>query len=65
MKIMSKIKPKELETSEPRMVKSHDVTLDAEYVEWIAEVKHRYRSAREHFELNDHQSAVAFMDTTM
>ena len=46
MKIMSKIKPKELETSEPRMVKSHDVTLDAEYVEWIAEVKHRYRSAQ-------------------
>ena len=37
---------KELETSEPRMVKSHDVTLDAEYVEWIAEVKHRYRSAQ-------------------
>lgn len=31
---------------EPRFVKSHDVTLDAEYVEWIAEVKHRYRSAQ-------------------
>lgn len=43
---MSKIIPKELETSEPRMVKSHDVTLDAEYAEWIAEVKHRYRSAQ-------------------
>lgn len=43
---MSKIRPKELETSEPRMVKSHDVTLDAEYAEWIAEVKHRYRSAQ-------------------
>ena len=28
------------------MVKSHDVTLDAEYEEWIAEVKHRYRSAQ-------------------
>ena len=28
------------------MVKSHDVTLDAEYAEWIAEVKHRYRSAQ-------------------
>ena len=43
---MSKIKPKELETSEPRMVKSHDVTLDAGYAEWIAEVKRRYRSAQ-------------------
>ena len=43
---MSKIKPKESETIEPRMVKSHDVTLDAEYAEWIAEVKHRYRSAQ-------------------
>ena len=32
--------------SEPRIVKSHDVTLDAEYAEWIAEVKHRYRSAQ-------------------
>ncbi len=31
---------------EPRIVKSHDVTLDAEYAEWIAEVKHRYRSAQ-------------------
>ena len=31
---------------EPRMVKSHDVTLDADYAEWIAEVKHRYRSAQ-------------------
>ena len=37
---------KELETSEPQMVKSHDVMLDAEYAEWIAEVKHRYRSAQ-------------------
>ena len=31
---------------EPRMVKPHDVKLDAEYAEWIAEVKHRYRSAQ-------------------
>ena len=37
---------KEIEISEPRMVKSHDVKLDAEYAEWIAEVKHRYRSAQ-------------------
>ncbi len=32
--------------TEPLIVKSHDVTLDAEYAEWIAEVKHRYRSAQ-------------------
>ena len=32
--------------SEPLIVKSHDVTLDSEYAEWIAEVKHRYRSAQ-------------------
>ena len=30
--------------SESLIVKSHDVTLDSEYAEWIAEVKHRYRS---------------------
>lgn len=39
-------KNKDTEISEPRMVKSHDVKLDAEYAEWIAEVKHRYRSAQ-------------------
>ena len=39
-------KNKKIEISEPRMVKSHDVMLDAEYTEWIAEVKHRYRSAQ-------------------
>ena len=37
---------KEIENSEPRLVKSHDVKLDVEYAEWIAEVKHRYRSAQ-------------------
>lgn len=37
---------KKIEISEPRLVKSHDVTLDAEYAEWIAEVKHRYRLAQ-------------------
>lgn len=36
----------EKDISEPRIVKSHDVMLDAEYTEWIAEVKHRYRSAQ-------------------
>ena len=30
----------------PRMVRSHDVTLDAEYADWIREVKRRYRSAQ-------------------
>ena len=39
-------KDKELEINEPRIVKSHDVRLDAEYAEWIAEVKHRYLSAQ-------------------
>lgn len=37
---------KDIEISEPRMVKSHDVKLDADYAEWIAEIKHRYRSAQ-------------------
>ena len=46
MKRNMDIKNKEIEISEPRMVKSHDVILDAEYAEWIAEVKHRYRSAQ-------------------
>ena len=31
---------------QPRMVKSHDIHIDAEYAEWIAELKHRYRSAQ-------------------
>ena len=31
---------------EPRMVKSHDIHLDAEYADWIAELKHRYRTAQ-------------------
>lgn len=34
------------ENNEPLIVRSHDLTLDAEYAEWIAEVKHRYRSAQ-------------------
>ena len=28
------------------MIKSHDIHLDGDYAEWIAEVKHRYRSAQ-------------------
>lgn len=31
---------------EPRMVKSHNIYIDADYVNWIAEVKQRYRSAQ-------------------
>ena len=31
---------------QPLMVKSHDIHIDAEYAEWIAELKHRYRSAQ-------------------
>ena len=34
------------DNNEPLIVKSHDLTLDTEYAEWIAEVKHRYRSAQ-------------------
>ena len=36
----------EEENIKPHIVKSHDVILDAGYAEWIAEVKHRYRSAQ-------------------
>ena len=32
--------------SEPRIVKSHDVRLDADYVQWLGEIKARYRSAQ-------------------
>ena len=28
------------------MVKSHDIHIDADYTSWIAEIKHRYRSAQ-------------------
>ena len=30
----------------PRLVKSHDIHIDDEYAKWIAEIKHRYRSAQ-------------------
>jgi len=30
----------------PRIVKSHDIRIDVDYAEWIAELKHRYRSAQ-------------------
>ena len=34
------------DTEQPRMVSSHDIHIDTEYANWIAEVKHRYRSAQ-------------------
>ena len=38
---------KESEISElPRIVKSHDIRIDGDYAVWIAELKHRYRSAQ-------------------
>lgn len=30
----------------PRMVTSHDIHIDEDYAKWIAELKHRYRSAQ-------------------
>lgn len=34
------------EMEQPRIVSSHDIHIDKEYANWIAEVKHRYRSAQ-------------------
>lgn len=31
---------------QPRIVNSHDIHIDTDYADWIAEVKHRYRSAQ-------------------
>lgn len=31
---------------QPRIVSSHDICIDTDYADWIAEVKHRYRSAQ-------------------
>lgn len=39
-------KKNEIDIDVPRMVSSHDIYLDDEYAAWIAEVKHRYRSAQ-------------------
>ena len=36
-------KKDETDMQQPMMVSSHDIHLDADYSEWIAEVKHRYR----------------------
>ena len=35
-----------LKVETPRIVQSHDIHLDKEYVKWIAELKDRYRSAQ-------------------
>ena len=32
--------------AEPYIVKSHDIHIDTDYADWIAEIKHRYRSAQ-------------------
>ena len=32
--------------AQPRIVSSHDIHIDTDYADWIAEVKHRYRSAQ-------------------
>lgn len=40
------IKKDKIDLQQPVMVGSHDVKLDADYAEWIAEVKYRYRSAQ-------------------
>ena len=39
-------KKDEIDMKQPMIVSSHDIKLDADYAEWIAEVKHRYRSAQ-------------------
>ena len=31
---------------EPYIVKSHDIHIDADYADWIADIKSRYRSAQ-------------------
>ncbi len=33
-------------SKQPRIVKSHDIRIDTDYAEWIADLKHRYRSAQ-------------------
>lgn len=34
------------EESKPRIVKSHDIRLDSDYVSWVHDVKQRYVSAQ-------------------
>lgn len=35
-----------MQREEPHIVKSHDIHIDADYADWIADIKHRYRSAQ-------------------
>ena len=30
----------------PRVVNSHDITIDKEYIQWIHDIKQRYRNAQ-------------------
>lgn len=32
--------------AEPYIVKSHDIHIDNDYADWIADIKNRYRSAQ-------------------
>ena len=32
--------------TEPYIVMSHDIHIDRDYADWIADIKHRYRSAQ-------------------
>ena len=43
---MAKKSKNEIDIERPRIVSSHDIHLDDEYAAWIAELKHRYRSAQ-------------------
>ena len=43
---MNKNTPVNLEGKIPRVVRSHDIHLDADYVSWIQDVKKRFRSAQ-------------------
>ena len=45
---------------EPMFVKSHDIHLDEEYVHWIADIKHRYRSAQVKAALNVNSEKLLF-----
>ncbi len=42
---MAKKIQKETSINEPQIVKSHDIHIDNEYVEWLADIKQRYRIA--------------------
>lgn len=37
---------KDIQLQKPYIVKSHDIHIDADYADWIADIKRRYRSAQ-------------------